>query len=63
MRIRPSIVAALAAATILSGCTSYRGANRLHDTTNTSKKPRVAPAYQFYGVRQMFINDLTILMN
>ena len=58
MRIRLSICAALAATTVLSACTSYRGTNRLHLATD---KRSVATA-DFFFMRTAFEQDFTALI-
>lgn len=54
MRFRQALSATLIATTLLTACTSYRGAQRLHDYRDT-KSMRTA---HFYGVRQIFMADL-----
>ena len=58
MSIRRASVAALATTLLLGGCTSYRGADRLHEIRPTGG----ADAAQFYGVRQIFADDLKGLL-
>src|SRR6185436_9211883 len=59
MRFRQSICAVLVATSFLSACTSYRGANRLHEVSD----PRNARAAQYFGVRKFFIDDLARLVD
>ncbi|HUE79092.1 MAG TPA: hypothetical protein VMN38_05630 [Sphingomicrobium sp.] len=59
MRFHHSIWAAIAATSLLSACTSYRGANRLHDASDL----RSVRAADYYGVQQMFIDDLKRLVD
>ena len=58
MRIRRSLCAMLVATSILAGCTSYRGANRLHETRDV-RSVRTADSF---AVRMIFRRDLEDLI-